>query len=128
MELQYLIESEERAEQCLALAGDKEVAHDKYKIDNDYFIVTLNLKTNDRKAAFRLSDLNDAVVEKNNPTVLVNGSAAYFNKILFPLINDFERKLRKLLYVASVINPTDEKMISDLEMNICQLFEKDIRK
>ena len=65
-----MIESEKRAEQCLALAGDKKVAHDKYKIDNDYFIVTFYLKTNDRKAAFRLSDLNDAVVEKINPTML----------------------------------------------------------
>lgn len=115
MELQYLVESEKKAEQCLALEREQEIYCEKENLDEEHFIVTFRSKSNDRRAACRLSDLNAAVTDMISPTVLVNGSAAYFNKILYPLVNDFERKLRKLLYIASVNRPAKEDVISELE-------------
>ena len=46
--------------------------------------------------------------EKYKPTVLTNECSAYFNKALYPTVNEFERKLRKLLYLASSLRG-DEK-------------------
>lgn len=115
MELQYLVDSAENMNHSLAIAKKAGISYKKSCLDKEHFIVTFSIKANDRKAAFRLSDLNNMLVDKINLTVLVNGSAAYFNKNLFPLINDFERKLRKLLYIASALKPAGQKNISGLE-------------
>ena len=72
---------------------------------------------NDEASAKRLSALNGDIVQKYHPTVLTNDSSAYFNKVLFPYINEFERKLRKLLYLKSALssNPKDVETIKNLE-------------
>ena len=59
-------------------------------------------------AARILDPLNRQVCEKYKPTVLTNECSAYFNKALYPTVNEFERKLRKLLYLASSLRG-DEK-------------------
>ena len=61
------------------------------------------------------------IVENFAPTVLINESLAYFNRKLFPYINEFERKLRKFLYLKSAIY-TGEKRIE----NIRDLESKDL--
>lgn len=89
-----------------------------YDIDNSacwiatYFIVGEN-----EDNANLLSKVNQAIVSKYNPLVLKNGSAEYFNKMLFPHINKMERQLRKLLYLKSALNKGDKSAenIKDLE-------------
>ena len=72
-----------------------------------------------------LSSVNETIMEKYKPTVLTNESSAYFNKRLYPLFNEFERKLRKLLYLKSALykNKDDVKALDDLEvMEFGRLF------
>ena len=65
-----------------------------------------------------LSSVNETIMDKYKPTVLTNESSAYFNKRLYPLFNEFERKLRKLLYLKSALykNKDDVKAIDNLEI------------
>lgn len=68
-------------------------------------------------SAKKLSEINDKIIEKYNPTILSNESSAYFNKKLYPLFNEFERKLRKLLYLKSALSTKTKETenIKDLE-------------
>ncbi len=79
--------------------------------------VTYSLSGENEDTAAALSKVNDYVMENYSPTVLTNESAAYFNRRLYPEINEFERKLRKLLYLKSAIYQGDKKIdnIRDLE-------------
>lgn len=88
------------------------------KIENsDCWIAKFSTINNDEASAKRLSALNGDIIQKYHPTVLTNDSSAYFNKVLFPYINEFERKLRKLLYLKSALNsnPKDVETIKNLE-------------
>lgn len=69
------------------------------------------------EAAKTLSKLDDTIREKFHLTILESGCAVYFNKRLYPLINNFEIKLRKLLYLTSAINKKGKtnKNIANLE-------------
>jgi hypothetical protein len=55
-----------------------------------------------------LSAINVSLTEQFNPTVLINESSEYYNRKLFPLVNSFERKLRKLLYLVIAFNDSDK--------------------
>lgn len=88
------------------------------KIDNsDCIIVKYVMSGENKESARELSAINDEIIEKYNPTVLSNESSAYFNKKLYPLFNEFERKLRKLLYLKSALSPQIKGVenIKDLE-------------
>ena len=115
MLLEYLIETEEKAEAALSSITDSDMASSKKRLTESYFIVAIEMKSNSGDAAKKLSDINDNVIEVASPTVLSNGAAAYFNKTLFPLVNDFERKLRKLLYAASALKSGEKDTIGKLE-------------
>lgn len=97
------------------------------KIDNsDCRIVKYTVSGGDEDSAKLLSAINEIVVDKYKPTVLTNESSAYFNKRLYPLFNEFERKLRKLVYLKSALyNKKDEtKAIRHLEtMTFNEIFE-----
>lgn len=81
------------------------------------WIAKFSTVKNDEASAKRLSELNGNIVSQYHPTVLTNDSSAYFNKVLFPYMNEFERKLRKLLYLKSALssNPKDADTIKNLE-------------
>ena len=115
MLLEYLIETKEKAESVISLITDPEMASTTKMLTDNHFIVTIQMKSNSEDAAKKLSDVNDSVIKVASPTVLSNGAAAYFNKTLFPLVNDFERKLRKLLYAASALKPDEKDTIEKLE-------------
>lgn len=85
------------------------------------WIVTYSIAGDNEESAKKLSQINDFIVENFAPTVLINESSAYFNRKLFPYINEFERKLRKFLYLKSAIY-TGEKRIE----NIRDLESKDL--
>ena len=94
------------------------VAVEFSNIDNaTCWTVTYSLSGENEDTAATLSKVNDYVMENYSPTVLTNESAAYFNRRLYPEINEFERKLRKLLYLKSAIYQGDKRIdnIRDLE-------------
>ena len=72
-----------------------------------HFIVTYYIKGETKDNAIELSKINEEII-KLEPIVLSNDSAAYFNKVLYPLFNIFERKLRKFVSLASVYYKVDE--------------------
>ena len=59
----------------------------------------------------------DQKVQEYSPIILTNDSSAYFNKSIYPLANEFERKLRKLLYLKSTLHTGEKpkKIIEKLE-------------
>ena len=96
-------------------------------IDNSTcWIVTYSLPGENEDCAKVLCRVNEYVIANFTPMVLTNESAAYFNKKLFPYINEFERKLRKLLYLKSAIYNGVKKVdnIRDLESkDLGEIFE-----
>ena len=89
-----------------------------HDIDNSIcWIVTYSLSKENEDSAKALSQINKYVVDHFKPTVLTNESSAYYNRKLYPHINEFERKLRKLLYLKSAIYHGEKKIdnIRDLE-------------
>ena len=71
---------------------------------NDKWILSFTIKGENEIVAKHLSIINDDII-KYEPTVLTNESSAYFNRTVYPLINEFERKLRKYIYLRiSIFN------------------------
>lgn len=94
--------------------------------NSDCWIITYSIPHTDEAAAKKLSEINQYIINSFNPIVLSNESAAYFNKRLYPFANKFERKLRKLLYFKSALNPDDKasENIKDLEKkDLGEIFE-----
>ena len=88
------------------------------EIENSNCIIVKYKKDgNNEENAKILSAINEKIKDKYNPTILTDESSAYFNKNLYPLFNEFERKLRKLLYLKSALNPNQKAVenINDLE-------------
>lgn len=84
-----------------------DVHHECYQLkESDSWVSLFALDSNSEDTAILLSKLNIKIMDKYSPTVLTNESSQYFNKRLFPLLNDFERKLRKLLYLYNSLNPS----------------------
>lgn len=78
-----------------------------------------SLHNNNEDCADKLSNVHSVII-KYSPLVLSCESSEYYNKILFPLVNELERKLRKLLYLAVSISDN-----SKAKESIKQLEEKD---
>lgn len=83
------------------------------------WVVTYSLSSKNEDGAKKLSDVHTYIM-KYSPLVLSCGSSEYFNRVLFPLMNELERKLRKLLYLAASISDNEKA-----KENIKQLEEKD---
>lgn len=87
--------------------------------------VQFSIDGDNEENAKTLSKLDDTIRKKFHVTILESGCAAYFNKRLYPLINNFENKLRKLLYLTSAINEKseDNNNITNLEgQGLGQIF------
>lgn len=87
------------------------------------WVVTYYQSGKSEDTAKTLSRVNDYILSHFSPTILTNESSAYYNRRLFPYINEFERKLRKLLYLKSALYQGDKKLD-----NIRDLEEKDLGK
>jgi len=85
--------------------------------DTDIWLASFKVNSEDDNSALTLSKINEEITKKYNVTILTNESAFYYNKMLYPLVNKFERDLRKLLYLASKLSSdsSDEKTIHNLE-------------
>ncbi|MHC1734515.1 MAG: hypothetical protein AB9921_02450 [Erysipelotrichaceae bacterium] len=117
MKLEYLLNQEQYIE-----FGDSKlkIAHELYEIPGkNAYILSFSIPRDDEKSARTLSHIHKIVQEKIHGIVLTNGSSEYFVKTLFPHINEFETKLRKLLYLASALNKDNtvkgKENIKDLE-------------
>ena len=81
---------------------------------------------NGEAAAKQISGISSRICQKFSPTILTDESSEYFNKNLYPLINKFERLLRKLLYLKvsqcdeekfrSIITDIDQKDFGEIYM------------
>lgn len=89
--------------------------------DTDAWIICFSTESNSESAARELSTVDEWIRNNSSAKVLTNGCSAYFNRFLFPLINDFERDLRKLLYITSAIHKNETAT-----QNINALEEKDL--
>ena len=85
--------------------------------DSSCWIAVYEASGENFQSAKTLSKTNGYITSKFNPTILTNESAAYFNKSLYPYFNEFERKLRKLLYLKSALqhDATASQNIKELE-------------
>lgn len=84
--------------------------------DTSLWITTLSLDGNNENSAKRLSNAHIDLMEYS-PRVLSCESSEYYNRILFPLINKLERKLRKFLYLSAYISDSEKarESIKELE-------------
>lgn len=117
MKQEYLFVSDEYKEEIENFTVKKASKEIETIENSDCWLLCLNIEGENEDAAKILDKLNSQICEKYKPTVLTNGCSAYFNKSLFPIINEFERNLRKLLYLASALQEDSEsnKVIIDLE-------------
>lgn len=94
-----------------------EIFRQAQKAFNTWSKLPVTERTTNLQSAKTLSKTNDYITSKFNPTILTNESAAYFNKSLYPYFNEFERKLRKLLYLKSALqhDATASQNIKELE-------------
>lgn len=83
----------------------------------EYWAVRYEYGKNSENDALRLSKFNEDFVSQFSPVTLINESAEFFNKKLYPLVNKFERLLRKFLFlrVAMCAEMKFEHIIKDIE-------------
>lgn len=83
----------------------------------EYWAVRYEYGKNSESDALCLSELNEDFISQFSPVTLINESAEFFNKKLYPLVNKFERLLRKFLFlrVAMCDEAKFEHIIKDIE-------------
>jgi hypothetical protein len=94
--------------------------------DSDCWIAVFTVSGNTESGAIILSEINEFICKNFHCVTLTNESSSYFNRALFPHINEFERKLRKLLYIASEKSGKKDgaENISELEiMDLGVIFD-----
>lgn len=115
---EYLFVTDEYWAEIEALEFSDTIRKEVNRIENSScWILCLEIDSESEDAAKTLDLNNTSICEKYKPIVLSNGSSAYFNKSLFPIVNEFERKLRKLLYLASSLQGSkdSDEVINNLE-------------
>ena len=101
---EYLFTSDEHRNAVERYAPES-CEKDIYDIDNsDCWIVTYSKEGTNENNAKILSSIHNYIVNNFHPIVLSNECSAYYNKALYPHFNEFERKLRKLLYLKSALS------------------------
>ena len=91
------------------------------------FIVQYEVQSNNEKDAILLTTLNNRIFLTHNPITLTNEASAHFNKRLYPLFNEFERKLRKFVYLSSTYKKVDEaeEIVKSIEnLDFGKIYDK----
>ena len=91
--------------------------------DSPCWLLRLSAEGENEETARVLSARNQEIVKRFAPVVITNESSAYYNRRLFPIVNEFERKLRKLLYLAGGLQNDKDKGVSEV---IRELESKDL--
>ena len=124
---EYLFTSNKYKVDLERLAVPEKITKEIIEIENsECWTLLISVVGEGKEAAKILDPLNRQVCEKYKPTVLTNECSAYFNKALYPIVNEFERKLRKLLYLASSLQGDEksQKVIVRLEeQELGSIFE-----
>lgn len=96
----------------------KRVKKEVWEIESSScWIVAFSTDRDNEDSAKVLSKVHQYVLESCKPTaVLTSGCAEYYNKKLYPLFNEFERKLREYLYLKSTLSGQDK--YTDLIQNL----------
>ena len=122
MKLQYLLTRKQDTLSGKFLSNIKEELDDEenkiiVEIDKRLYIHTFYIKGDNEKAAKKLSEINDRILKNDNKMICIsNEASAYFNKNLFPLFNEFERNLRKIVFLGlSIIEEIDENTVKIME-------------
>lgn len=87
-------------------------------LDIEVSIIKYEIDKNNLAAAKKLSSIEQDILKIDDKLIILeSGSSRYFNGILYPLVNDMERKLRKLLYLAAIhSNDSQTEIVRDIEM------------
>lgn len=115
---EYLFTTDEYRAEVECFAVPSKIQKEITNIENSScWTLCLSIDSESEEAAKLLDSFNTQIYERYRPTILSNECSAYFNKSLFPIVNEFERKLRKLLYLASALQGDNDarKVIIDLE-------------
>lgn len=85
-------------------------------VNTQLWVVAYSLAGRNEESAKKLSEVHITIMQYS-PLVLTCESSDYYGRILFPLVNELERKLRKLLYLAASIsdNKKANEIIKQLE-------------
>ena len=113
---EYLFLDDKHREEISTYSPDN-ISVDVSDVDNTIlWIVTFTVQNKNEESALMLSDVH-TFMSQYSPMVLTCESSEYYNKILFPSINELERKLRKLLYLAVSISDDEasKSTIKNLE-------------
>ena len=86
--------------------------------DLECWIVRYEKSGNNESTARQISEISDHVCQEFSPTILTDECSEYFNKSLYPLVNKFERLLRKFLYLK--VSQCDEKKFRNIIIDIDQ--------
>ncbi|MFI3307407.1 MAG: hypothetical protein R3Y21_02450 [Mycoplasmatota bacterium] len=120
---QYLVNGEKNIDNIFL----EKIKVDKIKFEinkltnTDLVVITYECKNNDENMAQKMSEIHENLIKTKNIVILANESSQYFCKKLYPIINEFEMNLRKLLYLSSSI----KNSVAGVE-NIKKLEEKDL--
>ena len=121
---EYLFTSDKYKDDIEDLVVSEKVTKEIVAIENsECWTLSISVAGEGKNAAKMLDPLNRQVCDKYKPTILTNECSAYFNKALYPIVNEFERKLRKLLYLASALNGDE-----DSQKVIVRLEERELGK
>lgn len=117
MKLQYIL-LDERDKQPLSNYKPEGAQTKLFSVEEgNCWYVEYSADGKNERVARILSVVDDYVNSQFNIITIQNDSSAYFNNRLYPLVSEFERKLRKILYVFSAKDGKKEsnKVTSDLE-------------
>lgn len=113
---EYLFLSDENRAAVEGYKPPTGVKFDKSEVNETSWIASFSIKGDNNTNATKLSEVHSAISEYS-PLVLMCESSRYYNKMLYPLVNELERKLRNLLYsfLPFSTNENAKENIKDLE-------------
>ena len=91
--------------------------------DSESHVVIIELQNfvSREEEAKHLSNIDTEFSKKYKVTLLRNDASAYYNQKLYPLANEFERQLRRFLYIKNALHTGDK-----VKKNIENLESKDL--
>lgn len=106
------------------LAERANISKRSFSLGNNVFLLRMKITNNDIESAKILSDYNEKVLDvlKANSyrfSLLINESSQFFERMLYPLVAEYEIKLRKLIKVAlfSIDGKAREKINKKIKDN-----------
>lgn len=111
---EYCVKSQDAAERII-----KSELETTQLSDSTAFIVRISVKgcKNSEERARHLSKIGEDFSKMYESILVRNDASAYYNQKLYPLANEFERQLRRFLYIKNALYVGDKgkKNIEDLE-------------